>query len=386
MILVEDSPRNTVAKWSSEASDQGLIDGVIVSPFCTSTVTNGYKPTGEVLLQRLLDDGVANLWFDAGTHALQMPAAGDFRFYDTWDLWGGSRGNLNSTATQREHIRRVFHVQSNLDVPLLCPTVLLDNPVSQASQRSLEMARIGLDIAQERGAPVFLTIAGSSTFWSAADSLDAHVGALAQLESDGWFLVQARYDASMPVPATANEVFGLCRTARSLGEDAFVHVSHGDFAALPAIAAGADSIGTGWDTRQRVCAYASYVERPPAGDGGGWFKRPSHRGLFGFLHRQHAELVATGDAALSRRLVPGVLPADAAQESFEHHAATLQALVDDLLSRGLRDRYEHLLREYNTAIDNWTDAANHARFPSDQNSWIIPFRDGLALYGAEEGW
>jgi hypothetical protein len=249
------------------------------------------------------------------------------------------------------------------------------------------MARLTVEAAESMGGGgVHLTIAGSSTFWSATDTLDAHIGALAQLDVEGWFLVQARYDTAMPVPTSPDEVSGLCRTSRSLGEGSFVHISHGDMAALPAIAAGASSIGTGWDTRQRVCAFASYVERPPSGDGGGWFKRPTLRGLFGFLHRQHAELLRAGDSNLSTRLVPGPLPADAAQESFEHHAEVLQGLVDELLALSFEDRYRLLMTMYETSEADWHLVSNHAPLPSDQSAWISSFRDGLAQYGAEEGW
>ena len=100
----------------------------------------------------------------------------------------------------------------------------------------------------------------------------------------------ARNVAVLPVPALPEEVHGICRTARSFGEEADVHVSHGDLAALPAIAAGATTLGTGWDLGQRVCGYSSYEART-TGDGGQWFQQATLEGLLSLMTRGEATLL-----------------------------------------------------------------------------------------------
>jgi hypothetical protein len=249
-------------------------------------------------------DAGARVFFDPETHALQMPAVGDFRYYDEWDLWPSERGALNDVADFREHVRRVFAVQDYLEVPHLAPTMLLHSAHSATSQRALELA----EAAMEQDAACWLSIAGDSTFWSGGSALDAHIGALAQLEAGGWWLTVVRSLPVLPVDALPVEVYGLCRTARALSEDASVHISHGDLAGLPAIAAGATTLGTGWGARQRACAYASYAARDPDAEGGQWFSQATVEGLLSLLVRSEAQVLADRDADLARTLLPGVVP------------------------------------------------------------------------------
>lgn len=71
-------------------------------------------------------------------------------------------------------------------------------------------------------------------------------------------------------------------SAAALSQDRPVLIGHGDFAAIPAVAAGATRIGTGWDTRQRAFAYSDHAARPLVStDGGSWYKRPTLEGLLG---------------------------------------------------------------------------------------------------------
>ncbi len=386
MILLEDTPRNNLARWATSAVNQGLVDGVVISPFTTSTVSTTYKPDVRRLVSRLRDEGVSTIWLDPSTHALGMPLVGDFRYYDRWELWGSARGDVSTEAAQREHIRRVFELQRSLDLPLLGPTILLHSLGSPDSQLALDLAHHAASLAQEYGQRSFLTIAGSATFWAAGDSLDAHVGALAQVGATGHWLVQARYEPSLPVGTTPEEVAGLCRTARSLSGAGLVHISHGDLAAYPALAAGADSVGTGWDSRQRACAYSNYVEREPSPGGGGWFQRPTHVGLMGFLARADAELLAVRDTPLSERLVPGPLPAPGPQETWEHHARCLREMTDLLVASEVDARYQQAVTRYAEATAAWGEVAARIDVTSDATSWIDPFLEGLTLYGAEEGY
>lgn len=380
-VLIEDTPRNTLVAWVSEAVDAGVAAGAVVSPFSSPFIGNSYKPSGPRIVEQLRDGG-AEVWFDAATHALQMPGVGDFRYYDAWDLWGAERGDLRSVGLQRDHVSRVLEAQEVLGCPPLGPTVLLQTPGGQALEAALNMAHQALT-ANENSR---LTIAGTPTFWSAGDELDTAIGNLAQFGATGWVLTVARATTDLPVGASPEEVAGLCRTARSLGAFGPVHISHGDLAGLPAIAAGATSVGSGSDSRQRVCAFASYEERAPSGGGGGWFKRPTVQGLFALLSRSEAERLASQDAALAVRLLPGSLHPDGGKEAFLHHTACLERVIATVSTGSFEDRFHALEALYVAAIGDWPPAAAAAGTTATSAQWVAPLLDGLRLYATSEGW
>jgi hypothetical protein len=312
-LVVEDTARNNLASWAIRAAQQGTVTGAVISPFSTPLVS-GAKQSALRTVQRLQHEDV-EVWLDPETHALQMPSVGDFRYYDTWPLWSGQRGDLGSSTQQRDHIERVFAQQDQLGVSHLGPTILLQSSQSPESALALEFAQAANEIDPQAR----LAIAGSPGFWASGANLNAHIGALAQLEPPGWSMSVARSLTILPVPAMAEEVHGLCRTARALGEDADVHISHGDLAGLPALAAGATTLGTGWDPRQRVLAYASYETRSSGGDGGSWFQQTTYEGLLSLLGRSEATLLEQQAPPLSAKLLPGsLLPG--AREAFLHHA------------------------------------------------------------------
>lgn len=92
-ILIQDSARNNVPTWVERAVKAGAARGAVLSPFASPVSGNGYKIDASAVAKRVVDAG-GELWFDATTHALQMPQVGDFRYYDQWDLWSGTRGAL----------------------------------------------------------------------------------------------------------------------------------------------------------------------------------------------------------------------------------------------------------------------------------------------------
>jgi hypothetical protein len=376
-IWVEDTARNVLAVWASEACAQDSVEAAVLSPFCTPQQQD-WKQSGSQTVERLREAGL-EVWFDPETHALQMPAVGFFRYYQSWDLWSGTPGALGSQAEMRDHVRRVFAVQDELGVPHLAPTILLHSAQSATSQGALDLSRVAVDEDPE----CRLSIAGDATFWGGATLLDGHVGALAQLEPAGWFVTVSRQLGVVPVPAIPSEVYGLCRTARALSEGAPVHVSHGDLAGLPAIAAGGASLGTGWDVRQKVSAYSNYAAPDPDPDGGQWFSQATHQGLTSCLVRGDAQVLADRDAVLSSRLLPGTVP-PGAKEAWLHHAAILNRLTDSL---GLpyRDAYEALRGVYESAQVEWPVVAGVLGVASQADAWVTPLLAGLEAYGRTEG-
>lgn len=378
-LIIEDTARNNLVSWTLEAVNRGAaVTGAVISPFSTPHATRGFKQTAEQTIDRLRAEDI-EVWVDPETHALHMPNVGDFRYYEEWPLWSGTRGALGNEAQMRDHVERVFEVQDELGTPHLAPTILLHSSQSPESQVALELAEVANGVDPDAR----LAVAGDSAFW-ASRTLDGHIGALAQLEPPGWFLTTVRSFTLLPVPATEEEVHGLCRTSRALGEDAEVHISHGDLAGLPAMAAGATTLGTGWDPRQRVSAYASYAARTDGSDGGQWFQQVTYDGLLSLVARREASLFAQQQPQLAARLHPGTL-LPGAKEGFLHHADVLGGLVEVLTQADEQDAYDELRRRYDAALQDWPAAAAAIGITSRANSWLGATSGGLGLYAQTEG-
>lgn len=384
--FIEDSPRSFQAKWIANAHSAGTATGAVLTPWASPYIHRGgpgLKPGIGNRVQELRDAGVP-VWFDATTHALQMPGVGDFRYYAEFNLWGGPIGDLTQDAYRREHVRRVFKHQTELGTPLVAPAPLLPSGLNNVSTLALETARVALELEPSSR----LTIAGVGTFWSDGRDLDAHVGALAALAPNGWFISFVQPDNGLPPKLTADEVYGICRTVRALSEYAPVHVSHGDFAALPAVAAGATTVGTGWDKRQRVVSFTDYVARTESTGQASWYERPTLLGLLGTLDKKaDGALLEQQDAALAAQL-GGLPPVPGPKESFHHHVAQLDIAVRRIQGAGLsyRQRYDELDRMYIDAATNWA-AVRAATGVRDQTSiWVTPYQQGLRMYGQSEGW
>jgi hypothetical protein len=378
-VLVEDTARNNLASWTIEAGQAGNAAGAIISPFSTPRVANNYKQSARQTVQRIQAEGL-EVWFDPETHALQMPSVGDFRYYGGWPLWSGQRGLLADQGDMRDHVERVFEEQDRLGVPHLGPTILLHSPQSPDSQRALELAQAANSLDPDAR----LAVVGDSTFWASGSNLDAHVGALAQLEPGGWSLSVARSFTVLAAPVMAEEVHGLCRTARALSEDADVHISHGDLAGLPGVAAGATSLGTGWDARQRVLAYSSYEARGAGGEGGSWFQQTTLEGLLSLLVRSEADVLYAQDRALAMRLLPISVPPDA-KNAFLHHVGVLSRVVAALGASDHLGAYKDLRDRYQSARQDWPAVAAAIGISSRADGWLSGPSGGLRSYGQTEG-
>ena len=382
-ILIEDSPRAHLAAWISDAIARGAAQGAVITPWATPWLTHsgqGRKPCASDRVQELQSHNV-EVWFDPTTHALQMGGVGDFRYYGEYELWGGPRGDLSDEAFRQEHVGKVFEIQDTLGVHHLAPTVLLHAGLDNTTALALDLAREAI----RRDPQCRLSIAGTAPFWSSGSALDAHIGALATLQPNGWFLTVVRTATTLPVPAAAEEVHGLCRTTRALSDDAPVHISHGDIAALPAVVAGAATIGSGWDQRQRVCSYGDYDVRDPDATGGGWYKRPTLEILLGSLLPNEAIVLSARDAGLVTRL--GGLPAPGPRETFDHHLTVLTSVTASLQAvRDPEQRYRRLAALYDAARTEWPQVQRHTNCSAAGKEWIAAVAAGLALYGATEGW
>ncbi|MBG6184697.1 hypothetical protein IWX65_002675 [Arthrobacter sp. CAN_A214] len=383
--FIEDSPRSFQAGWIANAHTAGSATGAVLTPWASPYIHRGgpgLKPGIGNRVTELHDAGVT-VWFDATTHALQMPGVGDFRYYSEFNLWGGPIGDLTQDAYRREHVRRVFKHQLALATPLVAPAPLLPSGLNNISTLALETARVALELQPSAR----LTIAGVGTFWSDGRDLDAHVGALAALAPKGWFISFVQPDNELPPKLTADEVYGICRTVRALSEYAPVHVSHGDFAALPAVAAGATTVGTGWDKRQRVVSFTDYVERAESTGQASWYERPTLLGLLGTLDKKgHGALLEQQDAALAARL-GGLPPVPGPKESFRHHVVQLDTAVRRIQGAGShRQRYDELDRMYVEAATNWAAVRVATGLHDRTSTWVTAYQQGLRMYARSEGW
>ena len=383
--LVEDSPRPFQVGWITEASTAGTAAGTVINPWASPyghRGGSGNKPGIGHRTDEFRDAGI-RYWFDPATHVLQMTGAGDYRYYSEYSLWGGPPGDLTQAAYRDEHVRRVFRVQDEVGAPRLAPAPLLPSGLNNLSTLALDTSRAAMD----RDASTALTIAGTATFWGDGNDLDAHIGALAALAPCGWFITFVQPDNNLPPQLTANEVFGLCRTVRALSEYSVVHISHGDLAGLPAVAAGAATLGTGWDKRQRVMSYTDYAPRPTNGSGvASWYERPTLAGLLGTLSNRDGQLLGQQDPALASRL--GGLPiAPGPRTSFLQHVGVLHGVASAIAtSTDYESRFRVLDQMYTAARANWAALRASTGISDRSSNWITPLQDGLRLYARSEGW
>jgi hypothetical protein len=382
--FIEDSARNLTG-WISDAVAAGTASAAVLTPWVSPYPHGiGVKRGFTLRAQEFRDYGIP-CWFDPATHALQMPGVGDFRFYHDFDLWGGPIGDLTTDGNRREHVRRVFRRQDEIGAVHLAPAPLLATGLNNLSMLALETSRVAI----EQHSDAWLTIAGTGSFWSDGSDLDAHVGGLAALQPAGWFISFVHPNSDMPPKLTAEEIYGISRTVRALAEHAPVHVSHGDFAALPAVAAGATSVGTGWDKSQRAVAYTNYAARPlpvPGKQSGGWLERSTLRVLLGSLSKSDGALLQRQDPRLAARL--GGLPvAPGAKDSFPHHAVQLDAAVRQVeVGVDYEARCRQLDVMYTQAARGWAALQTSTGIRDQSARWVTPLQQGLRLYAAGEGW
>jgi hypothetical protein len=381
-ILIQDTARNNLASWTVSAVKAKAAVGAVISPFSSPVSKTSYKPDITKLVDRIRKSG-GQVWFDPTTHALQMPQAGDFRYYKEWNLWGGSPNDLLSEDSQRDHIRRVFDIQRSMSAPLLAPTVLLHSAQSQTSLRAISMAQIAREEAS--GEPVWISIVGDANFWAAGGELDGHIGALDQTEPDGWFVTVTRAQGVVPVPVNAEEISGMMRTVYALSQNAPVTVGHGDLAGLPAIAAGASLLGTGWDIRQRVCAYTDYAARVSSDSGGQWYQRPTLEVLLGGMTYNEYQVLRNQNRLLAERLTQGQFRTGP-ENAFRHHASVLATVVDELNALSGEARVQALRARYDAAYAEWPQVQRLSGCSTSRDHWIKGMVHGMDQFMASEGW
>ena len=321
--------------------------------------------------------------WDATTHGACLAGVDNWRSYDTWDLWPGARGDLSTPALRRAHVEKVFTIQDELGAPSLVPTLALDSAVGTTADRVLEVAEEGRSV----NAAAWQSLAARRGFWTSPD-LDAYVGSLVQLRAPVWFVTAVRESADYPPDVSDSaEIAGFCRTVHSLALRSRVVVCHSDLFGLPAVAAGADTVGTGWHGKQRVCAPETFLQNDPE-----QVRRQAlwltYEGLAARLHNTESDILLSQDSARARRLYTGAV-VNQNRDARLHHLDVVRSLVASVNSQvGPGARVAHLRAIYETAASeiDGLRARYGARFASGvRPAYVDGLYEGLKQYATAEG-
>lgn len=368
-----------------EAISGGSADGVVLNPFSTPRVAEPRHPSASDVA-RAVRDANGEVVFDPMTHALFLPATNKRDFYDAWELWGPAGPDLKDQAHQLAHVERVFARQDQIGAPRLAPTLQLQSTQSPNAYTVRDVARIARGLDPDS----WQSLVGTRSFWASGAHLDAYVGSLAALRAPVWVLTVANELVADHVPdLTATEAYaGLCRTVHSLSLRSRVIVAYGDFAALPAVAAGADTVGSGWDRGQRTFDPLTFrVDSDPG------IKIPAsyvtQGGLNSVLRRDAADAIERWDATQAQAIRGGPMPpSDQAQRM--HHLHQLRSAVLQIHIAGrdrsarvaeLRDRYRWALSTYNRLITALPRIVREA----DKAAWASNPSNVLEAYAGSEG-
>ena len=352
-VLIQDGRRGGHLSWAIEALSLGVADGVIVNPFHTPRIAVPRHHAGATVTDSVRDAG-GEAVFDASTHARLLPGSNDVAHYDTWQLWGPAGIGLDDDSRRIEHLERVFTRQAELGVPALAPTQTLDSPLGTPAADALRTAQIarGLQVG------AWQSLAGRRTFWRSDADLDAYVGQLAALRSPCWVLTVVNdqvFDNAPDLADTAAFV-GLLRTVHSLSQRSRMIVCHSDLAGLPAVAAGADSLGTGWDRGMRYFDPQSFqvtsagIQIPAS--------YVTQGGLAAVLRRDSGDAIARLGDPPATRLRGGTMPANDAAERV-HHLRQVRGHVELINAHGpnrtervreLRELYEQSVTDFNALM------------------------------------
>lgn len=384
-VLVQDGRRSGHLKWCIEAVGNGVVGGIVISPFHTPRVKVPRNPAALSVATEIGDVG-GEVIFDPSTHARLLPGSDDLVHYDTWQLWGPSGEGLDSDARRLEHIERVFSRQEALGTSRLAPTLALDSPLGARSGHAFRTSQLAVGLESDS----WQALAGRRAFWRAGTDLDAYVGQLAALRAPCWVIAVVNEVVMDNVPDLGDtQAFsGLLRTVHSLSRRSRVIVMHSDYAYVGAVAAGASDLGTGWDRGMRYFDPQSF-QLTSAG-----IRIPASyvtQGLLGaVLRRDTADAIVRLDAARALRVRGGPMPIDETAERA-HHLGRLSELVAAINACG-RSRSGRVagLRSFYEAADAEFAALQRElprSFVPDEarRRWIQEPMEALRQYAVAEG-
>lgn len=381
-IYLHDGSTSGHTTWTEEAISRHVASGAIISPFFTPHDSRRGQPSGDQVANRVRAVGGVAV-FDPTSHAVNLPGVDNWRNYRTWGLWGGAVGDLSTPALRQDHFDRCAQHATALGSPLVVPTLALDSPVGGDAAIALDLADLGR--VQDAGA--WQALAGRRGFWLSED-LDAYIGSLAQLRAPVWLVTVVRDQPAFPPDMSEIQVMSaVCRTVDSLSRRSRVIVCHADLMGLPAIAAGASDLGSGWHTKQRVACPATYQQNDPdqIRRQAKWF---TYERLVALIHEQQNDILVRSDRPKARSLYTGVADAGAGPRRI-HHLQALAAILAEIESAGgdrqsrvraLRGIYEDAISELNTLASSYGRA-----FATQRAQFVDGVYAALQAYAVAEG-
>jgi hypothetical protein len=145
-------------------------------------------------------------------------------------------------------------------------------------------------------------------------------------------------------------------------------------------------MGSGGDVKQRVLSPHQFATG--ATGGGGFYGKATHEGLFAYLKYDEAEGLVRADVAMSRRLVPGRLPANGDMlAQFQHHLQSLTNIAARVTAApNVNARTHVLLDEYRQASTDFAAIVGRRLLPASYPSrWIECLSNPLLAFAEQEG-
>ncbi|NRG39588.1 hypothetical protein HRK28_01515 [Rathayibacter sp. VKM Ac-2835] len=384
-VLLHDGRRIGHKKWCIDAISQGRADGVIITPFSTPRVAVPRHPSATDMVSAI-GEVSGEVLFDPMTHAALLPTSNKWDFYDTWELWGPGGRSLAGPALQLAHVEKVFDRQRQLGAQLLAPTLQLDSPLTSDAHTARDLARVAQGLERMSGQ----SLVGTRSFWASGAHLDAYVGTLAALRAPLWVITVANDVVLDHVPDLENTLAyaGLCRTVHSLSLRSRVVIAYSDFSGLPGVAAGADTVGSGWDRAQRTFDPLAFrVDSDPG------IRIPAsyvtQGGLLSILRRDTADAIERWNPVEALRIRGAVMP-PSDQSQRLHHLTQLRAAVYAVDGFGrdrggrvdaLRERYRVAQVDYDRLITDLSPVIREV----DKTAWVVNQSTVLEAYASAEG-
>ncbi|MGW0252518.1 hypothetical protein ACWDYH_38425 [Nocardia goodfellowii] len=367
-----------------EALTEGVADGAILSPFTTPPTSIPRHPSARTVVTELRDldplfGSAPEILFDSATWAATMPGTDQWDFYDQWPLWPHQgRGDLGDAGAIADHVRAVFAIQADLGLPFLAPTVCVDTSGGPAAELARELAA-----ESKRQQPTsILTISGTNSFWRAGPALDAYIGRIARLRASAFYIVPVRDRTGYPTDLTDTAaIAGWLRTIRSLTIRSRVIAAYTDHLGIVSAAAGADTVGTGWDQGQRACSPESF--RETEGFGRTVIYSP-HPGLLARFTETGARALQDLAPTFSEAMRWGApIPSDMRGHRIQH-LGFLQEQMDTVRDSGQHaNRVATVQRMFDGAALAWkhTVALGSQEIGrKEQAAWLDGLRSGFDAY------
>lgn len=384
-ILLHDGRRNAHATWLKESISAGLVTGAVLNPFLTPRVSAPAKPSAadivtDLRANTLVGGTPPEVLFDSATWAAALAGTNLWDDYDSWPLWPHhARGDLSDAGAIVEHVRAVFAVQSSLGVPYLAPTVAVDTPNGQAAQTAIDLASEAN--RQQRGC--MITVCGTNTFWRSGAALDAYVGRLARLRPAVCYVIPLRDRAGYPTDLSDTDATsGWLRTIHSLALRYRVIAAYTDHLGAIAAAAGADTVGTGWDQGQRVCTPDTFRTSAPGGTTVNYSPHPGLLARFNVTGARGLRDLATSFAEAMRwgHAIPNDM-----REHREQHFRALGEQIEAVRAAGPShaDRYSVVRTAFAGAALSWDYAVAlgaQGVTRNERTAWLDAMRSGFESY------